>query len=51
MAQPITAINIQTARVTIKIQVQPFTDSSLKKMKDWLMSEHWETVHSAETAN
>ena len=51
MAQPISAINNQTARVTRKIQVQPFTDSGLKKMKDWLMSEEWETVHSAETAN
>ena len=51
MAQPISAINNQTARVTRKIQVQPFTDSGLKKMKGWFMSEHWETVHSAEPAN
>ena len=49
--EPITTVNNKNARTTRSIEVQPLTDSGIRKMKTWLMSEKWGDVIEAETAD
>ena len=49
--KPISTINNKNTRVTKVIEVQPITESGIRKMKLWLMEEDWKNVADAETAN
>ena len=49
--KPISTIDNQCARVTRKIVVQPFTESGIRRMTQWLMDEDWQSVADANTAD
>ena len=49
--KPISKINNQSARITQKMVVQPFTETGIRRMKKWLIEEEWQSVLEANTAN
>ena len=49
--KPISTIDNQCARVTQIFVVQPFTESGIRRIKQWLMDEDWHSVAEAKTAD
>ena len=51
VVQPISAINNQCTRSTRSIKTRPITQSGMNCMRNWLMTQNWNEVYEAESAD
>ena len=51
ISRPINTIDNKCARQTRKVEIRPFPQSGIQKMKEWFIDQSWEEIYSATSAH